>query len=186
MERDSILYQQYAAILKEELRPAMGCTEPIALAYAGALARKLLGAEPEKVLVAVSGNIIKNVKSVVVPNTGGLRGIAAAVCAGGCGAMAAKERIIVEAENLIGARPGDTVNIEGQTGKVALAIGLVYVLPLILFFLGYFLCEGLWGAGVPAAIGGFLLGILIAVIVGRGQRKKGKEISFRIVSFANE
>ena len=60
----------------------MGCTEPIALAYAGALARQLLGAEPEKVLVAVSGNIIKNVKSVVVPNTGGLRGIAAAVCAG--------------------------------------------------------------------------------------------------------
>ena len=82
MERDSILYQQYISILKEELRPAMGCTEPIALAYAGALARKLLGAEPEKVLVAVSGNIIKNVKSVVVPNTGGLRGIAAAVCAG--------------------------------------------------------------------------------------------------------
>ena len=82
MERDSILYQQYISILKEELRPAMGCTEPIALAYAGALARRLLGAEPEKVLVAVSGNIIKNVKSVVVPNTGGLRGIAAAVCAG--------------------------------------------------------------------------------------------------------
>ena len=82
MEKDSILYQQYISILKEELRPAMGCTEPIALAYAGALARKLLGAEPEKLLVAVSGNIIKNVKSVVVPNTGGLRGIAAAVCAG--------------------------------------------------------------------------------------------------------
>ena len=82
MERDSILYQQYISILKEELRPAMGCTEPIALAYAGALARKLLGVEPEKLLVAVSGNIIKNVKSVVVPNTGGLRGIAAAVCAG--------------------------------------------------------------------------------------------------------
>ena len=82
MERDSILYQQYVSILKEELRPAMGCTEPIALAYAGALARQLLGAEPEKVMVAVSGNIIKNVKSVVVPNTGGLRGIAAAVCAG--------------------------------------------------------------------------------------------------------
>ena len=82
MERDSILYQQYVSILKEELRPAMGCTEPIALAYAGAMARRLLDAEPERVLVAVSGNIIKNVKSVVVPNTGGLRGIAAAVCAG--------------------------------------------------------------------------------------------------------
>ena len=82
MERESILYQQYVAILKEELRPAMGCTEPIALAYAGSMARKLLGTEPDSVLVAVSGNIIKNVKSVVVPNTGGLRGIAAAVCAG--------------------------------------------------------------------------------------------------------
>ncbi len=82
MERDSLLYHQYISILKEELRPAMGCTEPIALAYAGALARRLLGKEPEKVLVSVSGNIIKNVKSVVVPNTGGLRGIAAAVCAG--------------------------------------------------------------------------------------------------------
>lgn len=107
-------------------------------------------------------------------------------CAGGCGAMAAKEKIIVEAENLIGARPGDTVNIEGQTGKVALAIGLVYVLPLVLFFLGYFLCERLWGFGVPASIGGFILGILVAVLVGRGQRKRGREISFRIVSFAND
>ena len=82
MERDSVLYRQYISILAEELRPAMGCTEPIALAYAGAKARAILGALPEKVLVAVSGNIIKNVKSVVVPNTGGLRGIAAAVCAG--------------------------------------------------------------------------------------------------------
>ncbi len=82
MEKDSILYRQYIAILAEELRPAMGCTEPIALAYAGAKARELLGCLPERVLVTVSGNIIKNVKSVVVPNTGGLRGIPAAVCAG--------------------------------------------------------------------------------------------------------
>ena len=82
MKRNCVLYQQYVNILKEELRPAMGCTEPIALAYAGALARRLLGELPESVQVAVSGNIIKNVKSVVVPNTGGLRGIGAAVCAG--------------------------------------------------------------------------------------------------------
>ena len=82
MQRDSLLYQQYVSILKEELRPAMGCTEPIALAYAGAKAKVLLGCLPQTVTVAVSGNIIKNVKSVVVPNTGGLRGIAAAVCAG--------------------------------------------------------------------------------------------------------
>lgn len=82
MIRGDALYKQFVAILEEELRPAMGCTEPIALAYAGAKAKEVLGALPDKIDVLVSGNIIKNVKSVVVPNTGGLRGIAAAVCAG--------------------------------------------------------------------------------------------------------
>ena len=82
MVRGDSLYKQFIAILEEELRPAMGCTEPIALAYAGAKAAQILGKLPERIDVLVSGNIIKNVKSVVVPNTGGLRGIAAAVCAG--------------------------------------------------------------------------------------------------------
>ena len=82
MKKGDLIYQQYLDILTEELRPAMGCTEPIALAYAGAKAAKLLGALPERVEACVSGNIIKNVKSVIVPNTGGLHGIAAAVCAG--------------------------------------------------------------------------------------------------------
>ena len=82
MQRGDQLYQQYINILKEELRPAMGCTEPIALAYAGAKARQILGKQPDKVRLFVSGNIIKNVKSVVVPNTGGLHGMAAALCAG--------------------------------------------------------------------------------------------------------
>ena len=82
MQRGDHLYQQYINILEEELRPAMGCTEPIALAYAGAKARQVLGKEPDKVRLFVSGNIIKNVKSVVVPNTGGLHGMAAALCAG--------------------------------------------------------------------------------------------------------
>ena len=82
MVRGDALYKQFIAILEEELRPAMGCTEPIALAYAGAKARRILGALPDRIEVLVSGNIIKNVKSVVVPNTGGLRGIAAAICAG--------------------------------------------------------------------------------------------------------
>ena len=82
MKKGDLLYQQYLDILAEELRPAMGCTEPIALAYAGAKARQLLGALPEKVEIGVSGNIIKNVKSVIVPNTGGLHGIGPAVCAG--------------------------------------------------------------------------------------------------------
>ncbi len=92
---DAQLYQKYIAILEEELRPAMGCTEPIALAYAGAKAKALLGALPERIDVAVSGNIIKNVKSVVVPNTGGLRGIAAAVCAGVVAGDADKELQVI-------------------------------------------------------------------------------------------
>lgn len=75
-------YGQYLQILREELIPAMGCTEPIAMAYAAAKAREVLGAVPDKIDVVISGNIIKNVKSVVVPNTGGLKGIAAAVAAG--------------------------------------------------------------------------------------------------------
>ena len=74
--------RQILAILEEELLPAMGCTEPISIAYAAAKARELLGREPERLLVEVSGNILKNVKSVVVPHTGGLRGIRAAVLAG--------------------------------------------------------------------------------------------------------
>ncbi|MBR1971803.1 MAG: serine dehydratase subunit alpha family protein [Oscillospiraceae bacterium] len=82
MKKGDFLYQQYINILREELRPAMGCTEPIAMAYAGAKARQVLGAMPDKIRLFVSGNIIKNVKSVVVPNTGGLHGMAAAVCAG--------------------------------------------------------------------------------------------------------
>lgn len=75
-------YSAYAGILKDELVPAMGCTEPIAIAYAAALARQTLGQTPQKVDIFVSANILKNVKSVVVPNTGGLRGIAAAAAAG--------------------------------------------------------------------------------------------------------
>ena len=74
--------RQIQQILEEELLPAMGCTEPIAIAYAAAKARQLLGREPERLLVEVSGNILKNVKSVVVPHTGGLRGIQAAALAG--------------------------------------------------------------------------------------------------------
>ena len=82
MKKGDFLYEQYINILREELRPAMGCTEPIAMAYAGAKARQILGSRPDKVRLFVSGNIIKNVKSVVVPNTGGLHGMSAALCAG--------------------------------------------------------------------------------------------------------
>lgn len=75
-------YDAFIRILKKELVPAMGCTEPISLAYAAAKARDVLGHIPNKIDVEVSGNIIKNVKSVVVPNTNGLKGIEAAVAAG--------------------------------------------------------------------------------------------------------
>lgn len=75
-------YGNYLKILQEELVPAMGCTEPIAIAYGAAKARELLGVLPESVLVEASGNIIKNVKSVVVPNTNSLKGIEAAAAAG--------------------------------------------------------------------------------------------------------
>lgn len=75
-------YEAYVQILREELIPAFGCTEPIALAYAAAIAAGELGKYPTGVLVEVSGNIVKNVKSVIVPNTGGMNGIEAAVAAG--------------------------------------------------------------------------------------------------------
>lgn len=80
MERKK--YDAYIQILKEELVPAMGCTEPIAVAYAAAKAREVLGKMPERVTVGASGSIIKNVKSVIVPNTDHLKGIPAAAAAG--------------------------------------------------------------------------------------------------------
>ena len=74
--------QTYTDILKEELLSAMGCTEPIAIAYAASILRDALGIDPETLRVGLSGNIIKNVKSVIVPATGGMHGIGAAVAAG--------------------------------------------------------------------------------------------------------
>ena len=72
----------YTNILKEELIPAMGCTEPIAIAYAASIISHALGAYPNEIKIGLSGNIIKNVKSVIVPKTGGMHGINSAVCAG--------------------------------------------------------------------------------------------------------
>ena len=82
MTKDNLKYSAYINILKEELVPAMGCTEPIALAYCAAKAREVLGAMPDKVVVGASGSIIKNVKSVIVPNTDHMKGIPAATVAG--------------------------------------------------------------------------------------------------------
>ena len=82
MTKDHPNYGAYIRILEEELVPAMGCTEPIALAYCAAKAREVLGVLPDKVLIQASGSIIKNVKSVIVPNTNHMKGIPAAAAAG--------------------------------------------------------------------------------------------------------
>lgn len=82
MEINSQLYHQYIEILREELVPAMGCTEPIAIAYCASLVKETLGHLPTETLINVSGNILKNVKSVTVPNTNGMHGIEAAAAIG--------------------------------------------------------------------------------------------------------
>lgn len=79
---DKMIYDNYVTILKGELVPAMGCTEPIAIAFAAAKARAVLGQEPEQMVIRCSGNIIKNVKGVVVPNSGGLKGVEVAAILG--------------------------------------------------------------------------------------------------------
>ena len=93
MHSTDLVYKTCVQVLKEELLPAMGCTEPIAIAYAAAVARRTLGALPARVTVTASGNIIKNVKCVFVPNTGGLRGIPAAPAAG---IVAGRDELLLE------------------------------------------------------------------------------------------
>lgn len=88
---DKQIIDTYIKILKDELVPAMGCTEPIAVAYAGALVRQTLGVLPQRVELIVSGNIIKNVKSVIVPHTKGRKGLQTAIAAGICCGDASKE-----------------------------------------------------------------------------------------------
>lgn len=99
MKREDKKYQAYLQILSEELVPAMGCTEPIAIAYGAAKAREVLGAIPEYAEIRVSGNIIKNVKSVTIPNTNGLKGIEAAMAAGIVAGKADKKLEVISEVN---------------------------------------------------------------------------------------
>ena len=87
---DSILYENYLNILRQELVPALGCTEPIAIAYTAAKARQILGEFPDSVEMELSGNIIKNVKGVTVPNSGGMKGMEVAAVLGIVGGNADK------------------------------------------------------------------------------------------------
>lgn len=95
MQKTDPRYAAYTEVLKNHLRPAMGCTEPIAIAYASAVARRALGKEPDRAAVYVSGNIIKNAKAVTVPNTGGRKGIDAACAAGIIAGNAEKELQVI-------------------------------------------------------------------------------------------
>lgn len=117
MKREDNIYQIFVQILKEELVTAMGCTEPIAISYAAARARAVLGELPEKIVVKASGSIIKNVKSVVVPNTGGLRGIEAAAAAGVvCGNENKKLEVLSEIES------EDIERIKGYLGQADIKV----------------------------------------------------------------
>lgn len=107
MQKTDEKYQAYVRILKEELVPAMGCTEPIALAYAAAKAREVLGELPDRVDIGASGSIIKNVKSVIVPNTNHLKGIPAAAAAGIVAGKPEKELEVISEVT------------EEQTGQIA-------------------------------------------------------------------
>ena len=92
---DAKQYENYLTILKGELIPAMGCTEPIAIAFAAAKAREALGQMPEEMLARCSGNIIKNVKGVIVPNSGGQKGVAAAAVLGAVAGQAERELEVI-------------------------------------------------------------------------------------------
>ena len=93
---EQAMYDNHLKILQEELLVALGCTEPIAIAYAGAEARKLLGEEPVRCVVKCSGNIIKNVKGVIVPNSGGMKGMDVAATLGVVGGDPERELAVLE------------------------------------------------------------------------------------------
>jgi L-cysteine desulfidase len=117
-------YHNHIAILQEELVCALGCTEPIAVAYAAALARTTLGAMPDHILMSCSGNIIKNVKSATVPNSGGLRGIEAAAVLGAVGGDETRALEVLE-----GVTPDDIERTKGLLGEGICEVELAQDVP---------------------------------------------------------
>lgn len=114
---DNSIYSAYVRLLKRELVPAMGCTEPIAVAYAAAAAARELGGLPNTVDICVSANIIKNVKSVIVPNTGGLYGLAAAAAAGIIAGDPDRELLVISSVTA-----GQRVQISDYLNKAAFTV----------------------------------------------------------------
>ena len=93
---DGFVCKNFVAILNSELMVALGCTEPIAIAYAGAKVRQVLGKMPGRINVACSGNIVKNVMGVTVPNSGGMKGIDVAATLGILGGDASRDLEVLE------------------------------------------------------------------------------------------
>lgn len=106
-----------------------------------------------------------------------------AQCGGGCSELMVASEVRVVADNAAGARPGDTVTVESSTSRVLGAAVLVYTVPFLLFFGGYFLGASLWGegAGMAAGAAGFALGFVPAVLLDRRTRRRGS-IQFKIVA----
>ena len=106
-----------------------------------------------------------------------------AQCGGGCSELMVASEVRVVADNAAGARPGDTVTVESSTSRVLGAAVLVYTVPFLLFFVGYFLGAFLWGegAGIAAGAVGLALGFVPAVLLDRQTRRRGS-IQFRIVA----
>jgi L-cysteine desulfidase len=119
MLKSDKLYKAYMNILKEELIPAMGCTEPIAIAYGAAYVRDVLGGSPERLDIKVSGNLVKNAKSVVVPGTGGMRGIEAAAAAG---VMAGKTERLLEVISEINDEQRSAIKEYIEGGNIAVSL----------------------------------------------------------------
>ncbi len=128
MNFDQETIAKVLGILKEEVVPAQGCTEPIALAYVAAKARQMLGETPDSLRVWVSGNMIKNVKSVIVPNSGGMAGIEVAAAMGALAGDPDKELLVisdVSPEDMDGVRAfvsRDGVEVNHERTKIKLYI----------------------------------------------------------------
>lgn len=110
-------------------------------------------------------------------------------CSGDChkcsGCGAAKETIVFNAVNAIGARPGDLVNVKSESGPVLLGAAVLYMMPLVLFFLGYFAGDVLWGLGALAGCMAFVVGIGGVVLYDRLVAKKQKTV-YTIVGYAHK
>lgn len=114
---NELIYKSCVTVLQEELLPAMGCTEPIAVAYAAAMSRRVLGEMPDRVEICVSGNILKNVKGVVVPGTGGLKGVISATAAG---IVAGRDELQLEVISQVTGE--DIANIKEYINATAFAV----------------------------------------------------------------